>query len=77
PTNRPLTSQRGRLVVSVGDQVGAVVLRQRVLAEQERKSVQQGAFASIVVPGAMCRFGVSGWVSVTACQAGVFPLVGC
>ncbi|MFH9016714.1 hypothetical protein ACH4C6_36310 [Streptomyces sp. NPDC017943] len=26
---------------------------------------------------AMCRFGVGGWVSVTACQAGVFPLVGC
>ncbi|PWI11390.1 hypothetical protein DIZ27_04865 [Streptomyces sp. NWU339] len=26
---------------------------------------------------AMCRVGVSGLVSVTACQAGAFPLVGC
>ncbi|MFC9227460.1 hypothetical protein ACFTZI_00425 [Streptomyces decoyicus] len=26
--------------------------------------------------GAMCRFGVSGWVSVTACQFGLFSLVG-
>lgn len=29
------------------------------------------------VNGAMCRFGVGGWVSVTAHQSWVFPLVGC
>ena len=27
--------------------------------------------------GAMCRFGVSGWVSVTAHQGWVFSMVGC
>jgi hypothetical protein len=38
----------------------------------------QRGFSCCGCTGAMCRFGVSGWVSVTACQVGVFSLVvGC
>lgn len=33
-------------------------------------------FTGAPAPAAMCRFGVSEWVSVTACQAGRFSLVG-